>query len=185
LDIEHASPRIACGQQAWLGNQCFKPVKVTADLTSGGTASSKQNEKGGSGSGPLPGSGGLRHQQLASAVNHTLTMDFHASSLAADRKRASLTLSRLSKPLYRYDGVLWLEPVSSSAAGTPNIDDHSHGAVHGNLEGMQHAPSCPDGRHVFDLDSKGTDLIVEKKQSSVDAKLFSKFLGRESPAPRR
>ena len=88
-------------------------------------------------------------------------------------------------PLSRYDGVeVWLEPVSSSASRTPNIDDHSHGAVHGNLEGMQHTLSRPDGRHVFDLDSKGTDLIVEKKQSSVHAKLFSKFLGRKSPAPR-
>jgi len=50
---------------------------------------------------------------------------------------------------------------------------------------MQHMLSRPDGRHVFDPDSKGTDLIVEKEQSNVHAKLFSKFFGRKSPAPRR
>jgi hypothetical protein len=32
---------------------------------------------------------------------------------------------------------------------------------------MQHMLSRPDRRHVFDLDSKGTDLIVEKEQSNV------------------
>jgi hypothetical protein len=83
-----------------------------------------------------------------------------------------------------FDSGVRLEPVSSSASRTPNIDDHLHAAVHGNLEGMQHTLSRPDGRHVFDLDSKGTDLIVEKKQSSVHVKLFSKFLGRKSPALR-
>src|SRR5262245_29499060 len=49
---------------------------------------------------------------------------------------------------------------------------------------MQHTLSRPDGRHGFDLDSKGTDLIVEKKQSNIHAKPFSKFFGRKSPAPR-
>jgi hypothetical protein len=34
---------------------------------------------------------------------------------------------------------------------------------------MQHMLSRPDRRHVFDLDSKGTDLIVEKEQSNVHA----------------
>ena len=47
--------------------------------------------RGGPGSGAAAwvGRGGapLRHQQLAPAANHTLTMDFHASSLVADRKR--------------------------------------------------------------------------------------------------
>jgi hypothetical protein len=84
-----------------------------------------------------------------------------------------------------FDSGALLEPVSSSASRTPNIDDHLHRTVHGNLERMQHMLSRPDGRHVFDLDSKGTDLIVEKEQSNAHAKLFSKFFGRKSPAPRR
>ena len=82
------------------------------------------------------------------------------------------------------DSGVRLEPVSRSASRTLNIDDHLHGAVHGNLEGMQHTLSRPDGRHVFDLHSKATDLIVEKEQSNVHAKLFGKFFGRKSPAPR-
>ena len=82
------------------------------------------------------------------------------------------------------DSGVRLEPVSSSASRTLNFDHHLHRAVPGNLEGMLHTLSRLDGRHGFDLDSKGTDLIVEKEQSNVHAKLFGKFFGRKSPAPR-